>query len=742
MQRREFIKIAGASAAGSVLLGGLSSNWFGTYDDPVPDPGTDGDRVVPTFCELCFWKCGVLAHVKQGRVTKITGNPKHPLSNGRLCPRGAGGTGLLYDPDRLKTPLVRVGSRGEQKFEAVSWDTALGEVAENFEKIRVTYGPEALALFYHGYGANWIKHLFKAYGSPNITAPSFAQCRGPRDVGFDLTFGSGVGSPENTDMENTRCLVLIGSHLGENMHNTQVQDFSEAIRRGVDLIVVDPRFSVAASKARHWLPVRPGSDMALLLAWAHVLVHEGGYAREYIEQHAYGFGPFSEHLKSFTPEWAWPRTGIDPGVIRETAALMAGASPRAIVHPGRHVTWYGDDTQRSRMIAILNALLGSWGHRGGFLNQSSIELAGFPVPAYGTHHREAVDRPVPSHYPLADQLLAQGVCNSTIPGYSEYDLKGWMVYGSNLPTTLPDPKKTYEAIQKLDFLVTVDVLPAEICGWSDVVLPECTYLERCDDLFNPPYKVPFVAVRQEVVPPMHESKPGWWIASELARKLNLQEFFPWKDSLEYATQRAHGAGLDCDALQRDGVITAPTPVPTCVEDGLQLEFYTDSGKIELFSNKLLAQGFDPMPVYTDHGDPPEGYFRLLFGRAPTHTFGRTTNNRLLSETFSENEVWLNSAAARRWNLSHGQRVRLQNQDGALSTFSAPLKVTDRIRPDAVFLVHGYGRKARGLNFVHGRGIDTAELVTSTKVDPIMGGTGMNVNFVTVIPASDEGGTHA
>ncbi len=739
MKRRDFIKISSAGAAGAALLGGLGSNWYGAYGDPVEDPRTDGERVIPSFCELCFWKCGILAHVREGRVTKIKGNPRHPLSRGRLCPRGAGGAGLLYDPDRLKKPLVRVKSRGEQAFEEVSWSTALDEVAEHFTRIKQEHGAQALALFYHGYGANWLKHLFKAYGVPNIAAPSYAQCRGPRDVGFDITFGMGVGSPENTDMSHTRCLVLLGSHLGENMHNTQVQDFAEAIRKGADLIVADPRFSVAAAKARSWLPVRPGSDMALLLAWMHVLIGEQLYDREYIERYAYGFEQLAAHVGPLSPEWAYPRTGIEPRVIRETAHMMAGARPAVIVHPGRHVTWYGDDTQRSRAIAILNALLGSWGRRGGFCIPSQVEIPRYKYPGYLKPDERAADRPQASRYPLADKVLAQGLCNATIPGLHDFDLKAWMVYGSNLPTTLPDPRRTYEAIQKLDFLVTVDVLPAEICGWSDVVLPEATYLERCDELHNPYYKQPFAAVRQEVVKPMYESKPGWWIARELGMRLGLDKFFPWKDSMEYAKDRGKKAGIDCDSMQRDGVYLGK-PQPLYFEEGAAPDFYTESGKIELYSSRLAALDHDPLPVYVDHGDPPPGYYRLLFGRTPTHTFGRTTNNRLLSETYRENQVWVNSRVARKWGLNDGDRVYLQNQDGVRSAFNAPVKVTERIRPDAVFIVHGYGRKARQLRFVYGRGIDSAELVTRYAEDPIMGGTGMFVNYVTFLRAEDvEGG---
>jgi thiosulfate reductase/polysulfide reductase chain A len=733
MKRRDFIRISAAGAAGAAVLGGLGSNWYGHYADPVEDPATEGERVVPTFCELCFWRCGVLAHVKDGRVTKLKGNPRHPLSRGRLCPRGAGGTGLLYDPDRLKTPLRRVSKRGGQEFSAISWDEALDETAHHFNRIIAEHGAGALGLFYHGWGANWMKQLFTAAGCPNIAAPSYAQCRGPRDVGFTLTYGHGVGSPEVTDLEHTRCLVLIGSHLGENRHNTPVQDFAAAIRGGADLIVVDPRFSVAASKARHWLPIRPGSDLALLLAWMHVIIGENRHDATYVERHTTGFEQLKAHVAPFSPEWAYPRTGIEPALIRETARLMAGAAPATLVHPGRHVTWYGDDTQRSRAIAILGALLGSWGRRGGFFIPSRLELPGYPGARKPPSNGEALDKPAPSHYPLADEVLAQGLCDATVPGLQGRNLRAWMVYGSNLPTTLPAPARVHEAIQRLDFLVTVDVLPAEICGWSDIVLPEATYLERCDDLHAPPWRQPFVAVRQEVVPPLHDSKPGWWIARGLAARMGLAEHFPWADSMDYAKARVAAAGLSCEQLQEEGVALGP-PQPLYFEEGAPADFPTDSGRIELYSATLAALGFDPMPVYTDHGDPPAGWFRLLFGRAPTHSFGRTTNNRLLSTTYRENEVWVNRRAAARWSLKEGDRVRLQNQDGVLSTFDAPVKLTERIRPDAVYIVHGYGRRAKGLRFVFGRGIDSAELISRSRTDPIMGGTGMNVNFVTLVPS--------
>jgi len=745
MKRREFIRVTGATAGVAAVASGLTTNWFDLYGDPIRNPGTDGERVVPTFCELCFWKCGILAHVKDGRVTKIKGNPRDPLAQGHLCPRGTGGTGLLYDPDRLKRPLVRRDKRGSQVFEEVSWDDALNEVAERFQQIRDRWGAGALALFAHGYGGNWMRHLFKAYGSQNITAPSYAQCRGPRDVGFDLTFGFGVYSPEPTDIRHTRCLVLIGSHLGENMHNTQVQDFAQAIRHGASVIAVDPRFSVAASKADYWLPIKPGTDMALLLAWMHVLINEGLYDRDYVDGYAFGFDNLKKHVQPYSPEWAYPRTGLDPELIRRTAHVMAGARPATLIHPGRRVVWHGNDTQRSRAIAIVNALLGSWGRKGGFYIPTRTPLAKYPTPAYRDLAPKVADRPTPDSYPLGDEILTQGVVHASMadaPGGQQ--LKGWMVYGSNILQSLPRPADTRKALQDLEFVVSVDVLPMEIVGWSDVVLPEATYLERTDALFSPNYRQPYVALRQEVIPPMYDSKPGWWIARELARRLGVAEFFPWRDSVDYNRTMLQGTGLDWETLQRDGVIPGK-PEPIYFEEGVTPEFYTDSGKIELYSPRLATLGFDPMPTWHDDDveDPPPGHYRLLTGRAPVHTFGRTTNNRLLSEVYSENSVWINTEVARSWGLAAGDRVYLKNQDGARSRYTVPVKVTDRIHPTAVYLVHGYGHSAKGLKFVRGRGVSDTAMMTRYKVDPIMGGTALSVNFVTFVredeaaPATSE-----
>jgi len=727
ISRRKFLKITSATVGAATVGTALTATSCASLKSG--DTPLSGIQKIPTFCDICFWKCGAIAYVKEGRLWKIEGNPLDPLSRGRLCPRGTGGVGAHYDPDRLRSPLLRKNQRGDEEWVSVTWDEALGYIAEKMETIRAEYGPEALAMFSHGIGGTFLKHTLKAYGAVNIAAPSFAQCRGPRDVGFELTFGEDVGSPERTDIRNADCLVLIGSHLGENMHNTQVQEFAEAIEKGASIIVADPRFSVAAGKAKFYLPIRPGTDLALILAWMQVIVAENLYDREYVEKYGFGFEPFAASIRTCTPEWAYPKTGIEPDTIRATAREMARYRPASLVHPGRHATWYGDDAQRSRAIALLNALLGSWGRRGGFYYQASMDVPGYPYPAYPKSDRGKVDNPG-NKYPFASEALTTGIREATITG-KPYPVKGWLVYATNLIEALPNGQETIEALQNLDLMVAVDVIPSEIAGWADVVLPEAVYLERYDDLNVEWFREPFVALRQPVVPSPHDQKPNWWIARKLAEKLGLEHYFPWKDIEEYLGYRLVQAGLSFDELKGKGIVRGSRQ-PIYFDEGIPDSFFTPSGKIEFYSLQLEEKGFPPVPTYTPPANGPGGYLRLLYGRAPVHSFSRTQSNPILSDMMDENVVWVHPDIARRLFLENGSYVRLKNQDDVLSN---PVKVlvTERIRSDCVYMVHGFGHTAKGLRHAFGRGASDARLITRYATDPMMGGTGMNVNFVTLEP---------
>jgi thiosulfate reductase/polysulfide reductase chain A len=414
---------------------------------------------------------------------------------------------------------------------------------------------------------------------------------------------------------------------------------------------------------------------------------------------------------------------------------MAAASPAVIVHPGRHVTWYGDDTQRSRAIAILNALLGSWGRRGGFFFPDKVHLPKYPSPPYPTPKRSWKDAYPEGKYNLVSEVLSTGICDATIPNPDlSCNLKGWIVYGTNLMAALPDQEKTLEAIRNLDFLVVVDTMPMDITGYADIVLPECTYLERYDILRTSPHREPYLALRMPAAPPKYDSKPNWWIAKQLGERLGLGDYFKWdtiEDMLDWQLKQVDSS---LEEMQKIGVKKYKREYEDLylLENLIDYEFNTNTGKIELYSTELELEGFDPLPQYTQHPEPPEGYYRLNYGRAPMHTFSRTTNNPNLFDLMDENSVWVNPKVAALWDLKSDDYIWLKNQDDVTTDFPVKVRVTERIRWDSVYMVHGFGHKNKKLTRANGRGASDSKLITNVMEDPIMGGTGMRGNFVTFL----------
>ena len=729
INRREFLKRSVLSGSALTLLSHTQLKGFTKH--PLGWKGKERVNEVASICEMCFWRCGILGNVdKYGKLLKIDGNPEHPLTHGRLCARGNAGHKLVYDPDRLKYPLMRVGKRGEGKFKRVSWDEALDFFAEKLLKIKNEYGPESVGFFPHGIQARFFHHVMTAFGTPNSAEPAFAQCRGARDVGYKLTFGNNIGSPEPLDFEHTKLMIFIGTHIGENVFTGQILQYAEALERGAKLIVVDPRFSDAASKADYWLPIKPGTDIALLLAWMHVLIYEGLYDEDYIKNYAIGFRELKEHLKNFTPAWASSITELPESLIIKTARLMGDYIPQVGLHPGRHFAWYGDDSQRARAMAILTALLGSYGRKGGIYLSSSIPVPKYPAP----HHKPKAQRAdgAGTIYPFASKGLGvtNGLIDATV-SENPYPIKAWVVYSQNVLESIPETWKTKQAIEKLDLMVVIDIMPVEQIMYADLVLPEATYLERYDDLYTVKNaKKPFAAIRQPVIEPLFETKPGWWIAKEMAKRLDLEELFTWDTIEDYLEYRLSGLNTTLSKMQAKGITVYEKGTPY-FDFTKPLKFKTESGKIELYSKKLERYGFAPIPEYVPVEEVPEGYFRLIYGRTPLHSFARSQNNEILNGYQSENNLWINDKVAAELGIYNGEYVQLENQDKVLSN-KIKVNVTPGIRPDAVFMVHGFGHNSRLLKKAYGKGASDNQLMTRVKLDPLSGSTGMRVNFVRII----------
>lgn len=734
VSRRDFIRITSMGLGGIALGSGGYLVFKESSPEKISIKNPSGLTRIPTYCEVCFWKCAGWVYLnEEGKIWKIVGNDEDQHCSGRFCPRGTGGVGMYYDTDRLKTPLIRVNERGSQVFREASWDEALTLIATKMQEISSKYGPESMTLFSHGSGTAYYSTLFKAFGSGNIAEPSYAQCRGPRDEAFIATFGEEVYSPEITDIRDTKCLVLIGSHLGENMHNGQVQEMSDAIDKGAAIITVDPRYSTVAGKSKFWLPIKPSTDIALLLAWMNELIYSELYDKKYVEKYCTGFDKLKEHVKDFTPEWAYGITTLKPDLIKQSVREMANASPSVIVHPGRHVTWYGDDTQRIRAIAILNALLGSWGRRGGFYRPARFELASYPLPPFKEQSKTWNDL-FPGKYPLASSPVSNAIIDASIPENNPaYPVKGWFVNSTNLIMTIPNQQNTLRAIQNLDLLVAVDTMPMEIAGWADVVLPECTYLERYDSIRTAPHRKPAIALRMPATEPLFDTKPGYQIARELSIKLGLADYFPFEKQEDLLDWQLKEAGTSLDEMKKTGVKTFERDADDIYfAENENVEFYTDSGKIELYSTYFEAAGFDALPVYTPHEEPPSGFYRLIYGRAPMHTFSRTANNPNLTDLMDENSVWINPVVAKEWGIINDQYIWLKNQDDIISDFPVKARITERIRWDSVYMVHGFGHARKELKRSFGKGANDTQLITNVKTDALMGGTGMRSNFITFL----------
>jgi thiosulfate reductase/polysulfide reductase chain A len=305
------------------------------------------------------------------------------------------------------------------------------------------------------------------------------------------------------------------------------------------------------------------------------------------------------------------------------------------------------------------------------------------------------------------------------------------VYGTNLLNSVPNKPRTIEALKALDLVVAIDVLPQEHVAWADVVLPEASYLERYDTLWAVSHKTPYIAMREPAIPPMYDTMPAWWMAHELGHRVGLEAFFDWDSIEDYLNRELRSVASSLDEMAADNGIIIQEGKPYFEDYDGASPFHTPSEKIELYSEQLAEAGFDPMPVFEATEEPPDGFYRLLYGRHPVHTFAKTQNTPMLNELYSENELWLNEDAAAGEGLSDGQEVWLENQDGARS---GPIRVkaTQRIRSDAVFMPHGFGQKAPGLTNANGKGASDTELQTRYALDPISGGAGMRINFVKIL----------
>jgi thiosulfate reductase/polysulfide reductase chain A len=714
--RRDFLKI-GAAAAGALAIGQFVPPRVAKAARQLDVIDADGDGYIPTMCEMCVWRCGVLAKVVNGRVVKLEGNPEHPHSLGRLCARGQSGLMNTYDPDRVLTPLVRVGKRGEGKFRKASWEEALDIVARNMLSIKQQYGAEAMVFSStHNISQVQFENLLSGFGSPNYGTQR-SLCFNAMIVANLMTYG--MEEPAR-DYSQVKYIILTGRNLVEAISTSETSALMDALGRGVKMVYLDPRFTKTASKATEWCPIRPGTDLAFHLALINVIIGEERYNKDFITKYTTGFDELKSAVQTYTPEWAAPITGIEAGVIRRIAREFSDAGQYALAHNGWRTSNFINSFPAERAITILNALVGNWGvtmfPAGG---EASGGLGAPPQPPYPRVSALRLDG-VPWKYPFVPLKLGifQQLREAIIEG-KPYQAHGWFISRQNPVLSLPDRQRTLEAMGKLDFIVTIDIIMNDTAWFSDVVLPEASYLERFDPLLAVGKRV---FVRQPVIEPQGEARSALWIYKELGKRLGLGDFFQYKDEEDYLAQQLAPLGKSVEEIRTKGYIDLP--------EGKQEDPFTwstPSGKIEISSSTLKAGKFDPVPVWQEPLQPKDGAFYLLTGKVGQHTQMGTQNNLLLHKYQDEPRLWMNPEAAAKLGLKDWDLVEATSPVGAVRV---ALKVTPAIRPDCVYMTPGFGHLSKGLRTAYGVGASDSVLHV-TYVDPISGGQALSQTFVTV-----------
>ena len=719
LSRRDFLRL-GAAGAAVVAAGQFVPPQVAQAARAAGHLNTQGDGYIPSMCEMCVWRCGLIAKVKDGRVVKLEGNPEHPHSRGKLCPRGQSGLMNTYDPDRVLTPLIRVGQRGEGKFRQASWDEALDLTASQMLAIKNQYGAEAMVFSStHNLSQVQFENLLYAYGSPNYGTQR-SLCFNAMITAFLLTYGIEEPARNYDDVEY---ILMVGRNLMEAISTSETGELSHAIDRGAKLVYLDPRYTITASKATEWIPIRPGTDAAFLLAMINVIVSNELADCDFVKQYVIGCDGIVEAMQRYTPAWAEQVTGVPAATIERIAREYAAAKHNALAHPGWRTSNFINSFQTERAIATLNALSGSVLTPGGCLSADvAAEGAGLgapPQPAYPRVSALRLDG-TPWKYPLVPLKLGvfQELRDAILTG-EPYQAHGWFISRQNPIMSLPDRARTLQAFAKMDFIATVDIIMNDTAWYSDVVLPEASYLERYDPLLPVGDKA---FIRQPVVEPQGEARSALWIYKQLGERLGLGDYFQYADEEDYLRQQMAPLGASLEEVKSKGYAEMPPEEPK-----EEIVFNTPSGKIEVYSETLANAGFSPWPTWEEPPVPGEDEFYLLTGKVAQHTQFGTQNNQLLHKYSDEPRLWMNAKTAASLGLDNGEWVEVTSKVGRAHCI---LLATEAIRPDCVYLTPGYGHLSKGLTTAFGIGASDSAL-HETFTDPISGSQALTQTFVTV-----------
>ncbi len=633
---------------------------------------------------------------REHSIQKISGDPDSPINKGRLCPKGEASLEYLNSPGRLKKPLKRLGPRGGGSWREISWDEALDTVAENILKTKAAFGPEGLVFirgsFKGGYEGAHLARLANVLGAPNVASMA-PVCYIPRVNGNQLTYGF---EPVPDYAFPPAAILVWGANLAETRIGEH-QQMMEALDRGAELVVVDPRRTPLAERAAVWLQPRPGSDLALALSLIQTIIEEGWMDRAFVDRWCAGFEELKAHSLRFSPEAMESVTWVKPDRVRAAAKCYATAKP-AILQAGNAIDHSPHNVQTARALAILRALTGNLGIPGGEVPGVSPGVLPMGSPVFDLREKlpaeirdkrlNARDGLLPNIFYALPQSIVRAVLEE-----DPYPVRLAYVQGCNPLLTYPQAGRVFQALQKLDFLAVADFFLTPTAALADVVLPAASYLE-VDAVIAPPY-YPVVQVQQKVAQ-VGESRSDAAIIRGLAKRLGLGEFF-WESDEESLDFILKPVGLLFQEFRQLGALSGQRSFRHYEKQG----FATPSGKVELFSGRLQDWGFDPLPVYRPLPETPDGSPELA-GEYPLvltswkvgvfrHSGGRQIDS--LRRSHSEAVVWMHPETAEKLGISEGDRAAIETPRGRIVQRAG---LTEKIHPRVVGVDYAWWYPERGV----------------------------------------------
>jgi anaerobic selenocysteine-containing dehydrogenase len=627
----------------------------------------------------------MLVTVEDGRAIRVAGDPDHPFTRGFLCAKVNRYVERTYHHDRLHTPLRRTGPKGSGRFEPISWNDALGEIADRLHAIAESSdGPQAILPYsYAGtmgllQGSSMDRRFFHELGASRLDRTI---CSMAGTVGMRMTVGANIGADAEGIPQSDLVLLWGTNTLTANPH---LWPFVLAAReRGAPIICIDPIRTRTAAQCDEWIPIRPGTDGALALGMMHVLFAGGLEDRDYLEHHTLGH----EALRERAAEWTPARTASVTGLREETIVSLGvryGSASAAFIRVNYGLQRHAGGGMAVRNIACLPAITGHWRRAGG-----GVQLS---TSANFTFNRAVLERPDLGPPARTINMIRLGeALTQPDAGVGGPPVKALVVYNSNPAAVAPDRNTVLRGLAREDlFTVVLEHFQTDTCDWADIVLPATTQLEHWD--VHLAYGHHYASLNRPSIAPLGEALPNTEIFRRLAARIGMTGSWRCDDDLALIRQ-----ALDTKAPKLEGVtfetllergwvrLNVPTPYLPYAEG----EFSTPSGKCEFYSQRLADMGLDPLPTYIPPYESPErdpalvARYPLTLISSPAHTFLNSTfvNVTSLRRQAHEPEVLLHPADAERRGIVTGMRVTVHNDRGA---FAAQARVEPSIREGVVW----------------------------------------------------------